>query len=328
MAVVPIRIVGDPVLHTPTTPVQVAADGSLPADLAGLIATLYDTMDAAHGVGLAANQIGYGLRLFVYDCSDDRGLTDRRRGVVINPVLETSEIPETMPDPDTTTRVACRSPASRSPPDARSGRGSPASTPTAIRSISRAPTCLPACCSTKAGTWMVSCTWTASSAGTPAPPNGPSSHTAGAFPDCRGCRRGTRPVRSLMVSWPEVDTGDGSVPSARRVGPAAYRCGGAPAGCRSGGSGTHEDGRGGRVRTRRRSRAAGVDRHPVRTARSARLSMRPPQTGPALNRPGWTAGCSAPGTGPHSKPIQRCRWIFRLTLIPSPLSSPGTRVAT
>jgi peptide deformylase len=37
--------------------------------------------------------------LFVYDCSEDRGLTDRRRGVVINPVLETSEIPETMPDP-------------------------------------------------------------------------------------------------------------------------------------------------------------------------------------------------------------------------------------
>lgn len=47
MAVVPIRIVGDPVLHTATTPVTVAADGSLPADLAQLIATMYDTMDAA-----------------------------------------------------------------------------------------------------------------------------------------------------------------------------------------------------------------------------------------------------------------------------------------
>jgi peptide deformylase len=99
MAVVPIRIVGDPVLRTPTTPVQVAADGSLPPELAGLISTLYDTMDAAYGVGLAANQIGHGLRLFVYDCADDRGMAARRRGVVINPVLETSEIPETMPDP-------------------------------------------------------------------------------------------------------------------------------------------------------------------------------------------------------------------------------------
>jgi peptide deformylase len=99
MAVVPIRIVGDPFLHTPTTPVQVAADGSLPPELADLISTMYETMDAAHGVGLAANQIGHGLRLFVYDCADDRGMAARRRGVVVNPILETSEIPETMPDP-------------------------------------------------------------------------------------------------------------------------------------------------------------------------------------------------------------------------------------
>jgi peptide deformylase len=100
MAVVPIRIVGDPILHTPTPKVPVADDGSLPADLNDLIAVLYQTMDAAHGVGLAANQIGVGLRLFVYDCADERGQSTRRRGVVINPVLETSEIPETMPDPD------------------------------------------------------------------------------------------------------------------------------------------------------------------------------------------------------------------------------------
>src|SRR5260370_28168562 len=59
--------------------------------------TLYAPMDAANGVGLAANQIGHGVRLFVCDCSEDRGLTARRRGVIINPVLETSEIPETMP---------------------------------------------------------------------------------------------------------------------------------------------------------------------------------------------------------------------------------------
>jgi peptide deformylase len=100
MAVVPIRIVGDPVLHTATSPVPVAADGSLPADLGELITTLYDTMDAAYGVGLAANQIGVSKRLFVYDCVDEQGKSARRRGVVVNPVLETSEVPETMPDPD------------------------------------------------------------------------------------------------------------------------------------------------------------------------------------------------------------------------------------
>jgi peptide deformylase len=99
MAVVPIRIVGDPVLHSPTELVPVATDGSLPGDLADLIENLYDTMNAAHGVGLAANQIGVSLRVFVYDCADERGLSARRRGVVVNPVLETSDVPETMPDP-------------------------------------------------------------------------------------------------------------------------------------------------------------------------------------------------------------------------------------
>ncbi|MDH6198034.1 peptide deformylase [Mycobacterium frederiksbergense] len=100
MAVVPICIVGDPVLHKPTDPVPVGPDGSLPADLPELIQTMFDTMDAANGVGLAANQIGVGKRLFVYDCAPTRGQTTRRRGVVINPVLETSDVPETMPDPD------------------------------------------------------------------------------------------------------------------------------------------------------------------------------------------------------------------------------------
>src|SRR5712671_6531148 len=71
MAVVPIRIVGDPVLHTATEPVPVADDGSLPADLADLIKDLFDTMDAANGVGLAANQIGVSKRVFVFDCADE-----------------------------------------------------------------------------------------------------------------------------------------------------------------------------------------------------------------------------------------------------------------
>jgi peptide deformylase len=60
---------------------------------------MFETMAAAHGVGLAANQIGVDLRLFVYDCPDEETHT-MKRGVVVNPVLETSEIPQTMPDPD------------------------------------------------------------------------------------------------------------------------------------------------------------------------------------------------------------------------------------
>lgn len=100
MGVVPIRIVGDPVLHTATSPVPVGDDGSLPPALADLITDLYDTMNAANGVGLAANQIGVSARVFVYDCADERGRTTRRKGVVVNPVLETTEVPETMPNPD------------------------------------------------------------------------------------------------------------------------------------------------------------------------------------------------------------------------------------
>jgi peptide deformylase len=94
VAVRPIRIIGDPVLHRPTRPVDVFDD-----ELKALVEDMFDTMAAADGVGLAANQVGVDLRLFVYDCPDEETNT-RVRGVVVNPVLETSERPETMPDPD------------------------------------------------------------------------------------------------------------------------------------------------------------------------------------------------------------------------------------
>ncbi|MGH3977620.1 MAG: peptide deformylase [Pseudonocardiaceae bacterium] len=93
MAVRPIRVVGDPVLHTPSREVT-----KFDKALRALVTDLFDTMAAAEGVGLAANQIGVDLRVFVFDCPDEGGL--HQRGVVVNPVLETSERPETMPDPD------------------------------------------------------------------------------------------------------------------------------------------------------------------------------------------------------------------------------------
>jgi peptide deformylase len=93
MAIHPIRVVGDPVLSTPTRPVTDFDDG-----LRTLVADMYETMAAANGVGLAANQIGVDRRVFVYDCPDDEG--NRHKGVVVNPTLETSARPEGMPDPD------------------------------------------------------------------------------------------------------------------------------------------------------------------------------------------------------------------------------------
>lgn len=94
VAVRPIRIIGDPVLHTPTRPVEDFDDV-----LKALVEDMFETMSAAEGVGLAANQIGVDLRLFVYDCPDEESRV-RVRGVVVNPVLETSDRPEGMPDPD------------------------------------------------------------------------------------------------------------------------------------------------------------------------------------------------------------------------------------
>ena len=101
MTIRPIVIHGDPVLHEPTKEVTQPVE-----ELQELIADMHETMDAANGVGLAANQIGVPLRLFVYHCPDG---DEMRRGTVINPVLETSEIPKTMPADDGSEEEGCLS---------------------------------------------------------------------------------------------------------------------------------------------------------------------------------------------------------------------------
>jgi len=108
VAVRPIRIVGDPVLSTPTRRVREVDD-----ELRTLVADMFDTMAAAHGVGLAANQVGVDLRVFVYDCPDETGR--RARGVVVNPVIETSARPEGMPDPEDDDEGCLSAPAEQFP---------------------------------------------------------------------------------------------------------------------------------------------------------------------------------------------------------------------
>ena len=80
MPVRPIFITGDPVLHS-----RAAEVTTFDAELHALIEDMYLTMDEAPGVGLAAPQIGVGLRVFVYDYPDDDGTA--RRGVAVNPEL-------------------------------------------------------------------------------------------------------------------------------------------------------------------------------------------------------------------------------------------------
>ncbi len=72
---------GDPVMHQPCRPVE-----TFDEELAILVADMVATMYAADGVGLAANQIGVDLAVFVFDCPGAGGETGA--GVVCNPVLE------------------------------------------------------------------------------------------------------------------------------------------------------------------------------------------------------------------------------------------------
>ncbi|MGW3119274.1 peptide deformylase [Streptomyces sp. NPDC001107] len=74
--------VGEEVLHKPCRDVT-----EFGPDLAALIDDMFLTMYIAEGAGLAANQVGVDLRLFVYDCPDDDGA--RHVGHVVNPVLDT-----------------------------------------------------------------------------------------------------------------------------------------------------------------------------------------------------------------------------------------------
>lgn len=77
MTVLDLRLFGDPVLRT----VADHIDDPMEPSLRILVADMLETMDAAGGVGLAANQVGVTRRIFVYDCEGDRGH-------IINPTWE------------------------------------------------------------------------------------------------------------------------------------------------------------------------------------------------------------------------------------------------
>jgi peptide deformylase len=70
----------DPVLHRPCAPVA-----EFDRELRRLVLDMFASMEAADGVGLAANQIGVDARVFVIDCPDAAG--EDVVGYVVNPVL-------------------------------------------------------------------------------------------------------------------------------------------------------------------------------------------------------------------------------------------------
>ncbi len=79
MAFRDIRIVGDPVLRTPCAPIT-----TIDERVRTLVADLLETVDAEGRAGLAANQIGVGLRAFSWNVDDV--------GYVLNPrIVELSD---------------------------------------------------------------------------------------------------------------------------------------------------------------------------------------------------------------------------------------------
>jgi len=81
----PIRLFGDPILRSPTDPVDLGHPSTR-----ALVEDLLDTVREPGRAGVAANQIGVGLRAFSYNVNGEVGY-------VLNPVLVSVDgEPETM----------------------------------------------------------------------------------------------------------------------------------------------------------------------------------------------------------------------------------------
>ncbi len=86
MTIRPIRELGDPVLRTPADPVR-----AFDRELAALVRDLEETVDHPGRAGLAAPQIGVGLRVFSYNI-------DGQIGHMVNPTV--TELSEEIQDGD------------------------------------------------------------------------------------------------------------------------------------------------------------------------------------------------------------------------------------
>ena len=75
MPVLPIHLLGSPVLREASAPIAEVTE-----EVRRLVDNMFETMDAAEGVGLAANQIGRAIRVAVVDA-------EGTRITLINPVI-------------------------------------------------------------------------------------------------------------------------------------------------------------------------------------------------------------------------------------------------
>jgi peptide deformylase len=79
MSLRPLHLLGSPVLRQRSAEINAVDD-----EVRRLVEDMFETMDAAKGVGLAANQIGVARRVAVVDAEDDRF-------VMIDPVIVETE---------------------------------------------------------------------------------------------------------------------------------------------------------------------------------------------------------------------------------------------
>jgi peptide deformylase len=95
--ILPIVIHGDPVLHNRAAEVEVIDN-----EIRQLVADMHVTQEAARGVGLAAPQVGAGLRIFTWEFENT--VDAPNKGEVLNPVLTLlGKVSQEDPDPETET---------------------------------------------------------------------------------------------------------------------------------------------------------------------------------------------------------------------------------
>jgi peptide deformylase len=79
VSILPIRVLGDPILREETTPVAEITD-----EVRALVANMFETMYLAKGIGLAAPQVGRTERVAVID-------VDGARFAIINPEIVSAD---------------------------------------------------------------------------------------------------------------------------------------------------------------------------------------------------------------------------------------------
>lgn len=86
MAILPINLYGDDVLNKKSVKIT-----KVDAKLLAFISDMFDTMNNADGIGLAANQVGSSASVFVIDLTDVEEFSYLGKMIFINPRIEFPE---------------------------------------------------------------------------------------------------------------------------------------------------------------------------------------------------------------------------------------------